>query len=517
MLAHQENLLRSKLSSKFVLLDFQYDMVIKFQEVPFVLCGDDMGLGKTYEGIALDRLKRLLAGYPEGYYAKTLVITVKGMIGKFARTYRQAMPNLLVKELDPKNRTDFSECVRFGSHDVYIMHWDALRLMPELAQREWFHIIADEVHKVKSRKAQVTRALKKLKTKHKLGMSGTPGDNKPDDLWSPLNWLYPKKFTSYWGFVKQFCDFEQKQSRDGVGYFKMKGIRNEGLLQREMAPFFIRRRKEEVLDDLPEKYYDQVWIDLTPRQRKIYDDMRKRQLAWIGEEEDTPFAAAKAVTKLMRLQQIACGDIRVDKVWKTFRNKHFDPARRIEEYDPLDPRGTNWQFRKALVDEYHIQEESTKLNMAMDLIDQAGSGSVIIFTWWRDVVAMMLTRLQKADITHCSVTGVSSKQQRDNAVELFQAGKRQVFVGTYAGREGVDLFRSSTEIFIDRAWNPTWNRQAEDRAHRIGQKNAVQVIDIMARNTVDLGRHQQIQQKWTWLQMMMGDSVLDYQEKLQEA
>ena len=515
VVTHQDNLLRSKLSSKFVLLDFQYEMVTQFKDVPSVLCGDDMGLGKTYEAIALDRLKRLLAGYPEGYYAKTLVITVKGMIGKFGRTYRKAMPHLNVIELDPKNRAPFVEAVAKGTMDVYVMHWDALRLMPELARREWFHIIADEVHKAKSRKAQVTRALKKLKTKHKLGLSGTPGDNKPDDLWSPLNWLYPRKFTSYWGFVKQFCDFEKKETKDGFGYFKMKGIRNEKLLQREMAPFFIRRRKEEVLDDLPEKYYDQIWVDLLPKQRKIYDDMRKKQLAWIGEEGDTPFVAAKAVTKLMRLQQIACGSSRIDKVWKTFRNKLFDPNRPVEEYDPLDPRGTNWQFRKALVEEYHIEEQSTKLDAVMDVVDNT-NGSIIIFTWWRDVVAMMQERLRKVDITYCSITGESSKRQRDDAVELFQAGKRQVFVGTYAGREGIDLFRSSTEIFIDRAWNPTWNRQAEDRAHRIGQKNAVQVIDIMARNTVDLGRHQQIQQKWTWLQMMMGDKVLDYQEKLQE-
>lgn len=510
-----ENKLRWKLSSRFVLHDFQYEMVMKFKTIPNALCGDDMGLGKTYEGIALDRLKRLLAGYPTGFYAKTLVVTTKSMIGTWREEYAKTMPNMEVVTIDPKNRSTFEMAVTRGEGDIFVCHWDVLRMMPVLTNRVWFHVIADEVHKIKNRKTQVTHALKKIKTTHKLGLSGTPADNKPDDLWSVLNWLYPKKFTSYWSYVKQFCEFVELETKDGNGYRKMTGIRNEKMLQREMAPFFIRRRKEEVLKDLPDKYYTQVWVDLSPTQRRAYDAMRKEQLAWVGKNLDQPVAAPVAIAQLVRLQQFALGNIRIDEVQKTFRNKLFDPARLEEEYDPFDPKGKNWKLRKGIVTEYHIEDPSPKCDMAMEIIGGTNQ-SIVLFTGFRDVAWMMAHRLKQAGITYGVITGEHSKVHRDRVRESFQAGRTQVFVGTFAAREGITLHRSSTEIFLDRVWSPSWNRQAEDRCHRIGQKNAVQVIDIMARNTVDLGRHQQFQQKWTWLQMMFGDKTLDYQKQMQE-
>jgi SNF2 family DNA or RNA helicase len=509
-ITHQENLLRSKLSSRFVLREFQYEMVEKYKDVPAVLCGDDMGLGKTYEAIALDRLKRLRSNELN---AKTLVVTTLTMVDTWRREYAKTMPNMKVCCIDPKNRGLFEAAVMSGSADVYVCHWDILRMMPALASRHWFHIIGDEIHKVKNRKAQVTQAFKKIKGDHKLGLSGTPGDNRPDDLWSVLNWLYPKKFTSYWNFTRDFCNYLELKTSSGNGYRKMLGVRNENMLHREMAPFFIRRRKEEVLKDLPEKYYSQVWVDLTPKQRKAYDQMRKSQLAWVGENFERPLAAPIAISQLIRLQQFALGNVRIDDVLKTFRNNRFDPTRIEEPYDPF--QHTNWRTRQEIVPEYHIEEESAKLNVAMNLIEDTDD-SIVVFTQFRDVAHMLAARLHKAKITYGLVTGDVAKHHRDRVVGEFQDKQRRIFVGTFAAREGLTLTASSTEIFIDRAWSPSWNRQAEDREHRIGQTNAVHVIDIMARNTVDLGRHQQIRQKWTWLQKMFGDKVMDYQEEMQE-
>lgn len=504
-----------KLKSNFVLRDFQHIMVQKFKEVPQALCGDDMGLGKTYEAIALDRLKRLRAGYPNGYVAKTLVVTTFSMLDTWKEELATTMPHLKVEVIDPKDRDTFIRAVQLGTADYYICHWDVLRMrgMEALAQRHWFHIIGDEIHKIKNRATQVTRCFKKIRGENKLGLSGTPGDNKPDDLWSPLNWLYPNKFSSYWAFFKYYCDYINLETPSGNGYRKITGVRNEKHLHREMAPFFIRRRKEEVLQELPDKYYKQVWVDLSPAQRRAYDQMRKMQLTWVGSQLETPIAAPIMIAQLIRLQQFALGMIRVDRVQKMERNKYFNPDFPEVPYDG-DWR-VNWKSRHAWVDEYHIEDPSSKIDAAQDIIRNARSDMpLVVFTQFKDVAKLLAQRLHKDKISYGVITGDHSKSQRDDVRRDFQAGKRQVFIGTIGScREGLTLTKGSTEIFIDRAWSPSWNRQAEDRCHRIGQPNAVEVIDIMARNTVDLGRHQQIQQKWTWLQQMFGDKTFDYQKK----
>lgn len=511
-------------------------MVKKFSNPkwPNVLCGDDMGLGKTLEAIELDRVKRLNSIGPSFLGpekpgtitggAKTLILAPLTPVGSWEDHYSWCLPEMRVAALDPKNRGAFLRAVGQGKHDIYLMHWDALRLMPELAEREWFHIIGDEIHKVKNRKAQVTRALKKLRTAHKLGLSGTPADNKPDDLWSILNWLYPKLFGSYWRFYKSYVDYDVHPAH---GYKIVNGVRNAGHLQRTIEPFFIRRRKEEVLDDLPDKYYTSVWVDLTPQQRKAYDQMRKHMLAWVGENEEKPLAAPVVVTQLLRLQQFALATIDTERYTKRTRNKKYNPElvkRYHAEYGPEAPVPSELksQFIRYFEDpnalRYLLLEPSSKIDALMDIVEELDDeASLGVFTYFKGAVDLAAKRLADQGTSFGIITGDIEKPDRDNMVRDFQAGHRQVIVGTIgAMREGITLTRASTVVFLDRAWSPSWNRQAEDRFHRIGQKNAVNVIDIMARNTVDLGRKQQVELKWTWIQKLLGDKTLDYQKELND-
>ena len=110
-------------------------------------------------------------------------------------------------------------------------------------------------------------------------------------------------------------------------------------------------------------------------------------------------------------------------------------------------------------------------------------------------------------VTHGLFTGDQTQVDKDRLVDSFQAGDTQVFAGTIAaGGEGITLTASSTVIFLDRAWRPTANIQAEDRLHRDGQKSAVQVIDILAKNTIDPDRKAKIDTKWSWLRELLGDN-----------
>lgn len=427
----------------FAPLPFQQELVDKLKDKKSRLIGDDMGLGKTVEGMLLDMEARKKEG---------------------ARHKK-----LRVLSLNPKNRKQFEDELLKNNYDVFICHWEALRLMPNLGKVKFLHVIADECHRAKNRKAQQTRALKKIKTTYKTGMSGTPADNKPHDLWSILNWLWPSYYTSYWAFYKFYVKFEVGYPE---GYHKIVGIQNIEKLQAEMKPWYMRRLKEDVLKDLPDKYYQDVYVELAPKQRAAYNKMKKDLIAWVGEHEDQPLVAPVVIAQLTRLQQFALA------------YASFNDEGRLIMTDP-----------------------SSKLDALMEMIEDGPEDKQwVVFSQFKQVAYLLSQRLAAKQISHGTLTGDTKQGDRGALVEDFQSGRVRVFVGTIAaGGVGITLTAASTVVFLDRAWSPALNKQAEDRLHRYGQKNAVQVIDIMARNTVDLGRRQTIEQKWEWIRKILGD------------
>jgi len=513
---------------QYTLHAFQEVMVEKALKVPVFMCGDDMGLGKTIEGMEVDRRRRLAAG-KQGWHALTLVVTTLSGTDVWTQHYADFLPNIPTYTIDPKNRPAFERLVRAGRPGIYIVHWDALRMLPSLKERRWFHIIGDEIHRIKNRKAQTTVHFKRLKSDFRLAMSGTPGDNKPDDMWSPLNWILPRQFGSYWNFLKYYCEFKRHEEH---GYKIITGVRNVQHFHKLIEPYWIRRRKEQVAKELPEKQYDIRYVDLYPAQRRAYDQMRKKALAWVGENEDQIVPAPVVVTQLMRLQQFAVSGIEVEQSTKRVRNKHYDPTKpQVEEKDVQDWGqyvqhkwgsgktwvGDNWLYRTLPITIYKMVDPSAKLDYLMDMLKDIDldENPIVVFTQFKRATTLLGERLTKAGIPFGLVTGDVQKSDRDEAVRAFQAGRTKVFVGTIGScRESITLTRSHTIIFIDRAWSPSWNRQAEDRCHRLGQTLSVQVIDLVARNTVDLGRMSKYMLKWTWLQSMFGDKTFDYQKKL---
>jgi len=500
--------LDEQLRPGYELFPFQQEAVDKFAALDYVLCGDDMGLGKTLEAIATDREWRLKKGTTK---SKTLIVAPLTVLSSWVQHYRWAMPNLKVYCIDPKNREGFKAALKKPYH-VYLIHYDALRLVQEsLARTEWFNVILDECHRIKNRKSQMTRAVKMMRPENRFAASGTPADSKPHDLWSVLNWLQPRKYTSYWKFYKTHVMYELTPQ----GYHKITGAKNVDQLQSDIGPFYLRRRKEEVLKDLPEKYYTTQWVDLTPAQRKAYDEMRKTQLTWVTDNKgnEVPLPAPEAIAKLTRLQQFAVGSIEVEQYKKRQLNKRWDPNKPTEVFDrerQYDPKH-NWKWREVVAVRYNIIDPSAKISAAMDLIENSAE-PVVIFSQFKSAINLLASHMSKEGMPHGLITGDVPERARANHIVNFQAGRLKCIAGTIqAGGVGITLTRASHVVFIDRSWKQAINRQAEDRLHRVGQKNAVQVTDIMARNTVDLGKDQQLKEQWTWLQQILGDSVYDYQ------
>jgi SNF2 family DNA or RNA helicase len=454
------------------LYEFQDELVEDLWQFKSRAIGDEMGLGKTREGIALDlkdREHRLTPQFDLRHLNKTLVVAPLSVHSTWEDTWKLLAPHLRVLTIDPKNRAYFESQLLKDEYDVFIVHWEALRLMPALGVVHFLHIIADEAHRAKNRKAQQTRALKKIKTFYKTAMSGTLADNKPQDLWSILNWLWPTKYTSYWNFYKAYIKYEVMYPQ---GYHKMLGVQNIDRLQAEMRPWYRRRLKKDVLKDLPDKYYTDIYVDLHPKQRKAYDEMKKNLIAWVGEHEGTPLVAPVVIAQLVRLQQFASGYM----YWDEERQK------------------------------FMLSEPSSKLDALTEILQDNSDEQFVVFSNFKGAITLLDRRLEAARESYGVLTGDTKQADRGRLVEAFQRGDTRIFAGTIAaGGLGISLTAASKVVFLDRNWSPALNLQAEDRPHRIGQKNALQVIDIMARNTIDFGRRQKLIEKWSWLKQILGD------------
>ena len=498
------------------LYDFQKECVGKLSNPSLTsrLVGDEMGLGKTLEAVAID--VRLRDGFGETM-GKTLIVAPLSVHDHWRKHVLMIWPNARIFVIDRKDRPGFVRALRQG-YEVYICHYEALRLkdtQPAIRSVLWFHIIADEVHRIKNRKAQQTRAIKALRAKYRTGLSGTPADNKPQDLWSVLHWLYPKVWTSYWRYVNIYCEqktYDRETGRElspaevalgggssyGTTFKKIVGVNKATtpFLLKEMAPYYVRRLKAEVLTELPPKYHTDIVVELPPRQRRAYDQMRKDMLAWVGEHEDQALSAPVVIAQLVRLQQFALAS--PDISWKYVITRRARELAAKNGTEPVPER------RMVVV----LEDPSAKLDALEEIIEDNEDEPIVVFSQSRSMVDLVAARLTSKKIEVGRYTGTVPQAERDLYVERFQQGDLRVLAGTIAaGGESITLHRASTVVFLDRHWSPAKNVQAEDRLHRVGQREAVQVIDIIAKDTVDLGRRAVIASKWRTLKFLLGDTV----------
>lgn len=491
---------------KLELYGFQQESVNRLYNIRNVLIGDDMGIGKTAQAIALDLKRRKIKD--EWKHGKTLVVAPLGVVKNWAREIR-AWSDLSVTTIDRKNRNPFLADVWRGKHDVYVMHWPGLRLMPELAKFKWFHVIGDECHFLQNRKSKQSIALKRIQATFKTGLSGTPAFDKPDDLWSVLNWLYPSFWNSYWNYFDRYVQWINCN-----GYKTITGVANEFELQMQMRGFYIRRLKQEVIKDLPDIIGPTRHIvDLTPKQRKAYNSMRDNMIAWIGQNEDQEIDVSVIIAKLTRLQQFACayGEIVTDLKPKRIQSEDAHRVWKAREEGRIDDNGyfIDEHGKRTLFphEKMVLTDPSSKIDAVMDII-QATNKQIVVFSQFSQVIDLLVERLKNNKITFGKYIGSTSTEDRNNIVEDFKTRKIQIFAGTLgAGGTGLDgLQVSDTVIFIDRSWSASVNNQAIARLHRIGQKNAVHVIDIIAGNTIDSKRIEQINMQWSWIKTLLGEN-----------
>jgi SNF2 family DNA or RNA helicase len=331
----------------------------------------------------------------------------------------------------------------------------------------------------------------KLKARHRLPMSGTLSGDKPQNFWSALHFAYPKQFSSYWKFYKRYVVDEIDYANGG--FRKFIGVQNIEELHDIIRPFYIRHLKMERCCDahpegampwLGEKLYDTIWVDLVPAQRRVYEEMRKSMVAWVGEHEDTPLVAQVAVAQMVRLSQMAL-------------------AMPLIGEDGM-----------VLLD-----LPSTKADAILEVLEDHPDQKFVICSSSTKFAYLLHRRLGQKKIASVVLSGDTPDSERHGMVARFATDENQAFIGVIkAMGEGIDGLQhaTSTMIFADRDWSAMWNKQCEDRIHRDGQRGQVQIIDVMARNTVDLGRQQKLVQKWSWILALLNGHISQVDPEVEE-
>jgi len=423
------------------LYPYQQDAVDAMYQAESFLLADEMGLGKTVS--VLMEVRRRLEYIPvEEMYV--LVVCPKSVIPVWQQHFHWLLPELMAKQ-------------------VVITNYEQIRVDPSrYMSTYWQYIIVDEAHFIKSRNALRTKAVKRLRAHYKRALTGTPVVNRPDEMWSILNWLWPQEYKSYWKFFELFCEY---WTHPTIGYKKVTGVKNVAALHGMLEGRMLRRLKHDVLIELPDKYYTTIPVTLGTAQHRVYEEMRKESLAWVGEHENEPIAAPVVIARLQRLRMFAGAY-----------------AERFEGH-------------------VRLTEPSAKLDALDDILADT-EGPVVVFSMFRQMIDLASARIKEP---HSVLTGKTPQAQRGQMVGDFQDGTTNVFLGTIpAGGVGITLHRASTVVFLDRSWSPADNVQAEDRLHRIGQKNAVQVILLAAENTVDQQVEAKLELKWSWIRKMLG-------------
>jgi hypothetical protein len=401
---------------------------------------DDMGLGKTVQVLALlESRRQLREANAADRPGPSLVVVPKSLVFNWKEEAARFTPKLRV--LDHTGMARSREGESFGDYDLIITTYGTLRHDALLFKDLRFdYCILDEAQAIKNAFSESAKAARLLRADHRLALSGTPVENHLGELWSLFEFLNPGMLGS-------------------ASVFRLTGAaaRNpepetRTLLARALRPFILRRTKEQVARDLPQKLEQTLFCELEPAQRKQYDELRdyyRQSLRERIEREGLNKAKIQVLEALLRLRQVACHPGLLDK------NKTGQTSAKL---DMLLPQLTE------------VLEEGHK---------------VLVFSQFTQFLAIVRERLDRERIPYEYLDGKT--RNRQERVERFQNDPecRLFLISLKAGGLGLNLTAAEYVYLLDPWWNPAVEAQAIDRTHRIGQTRSVFAYRLIARDTVE--------------------------------
>lgn len=420
------------------------------------ILADDMGLGKTVQCLAfLDRQsgRRPSSDLPlaEGDHSRSihsdsstlkptiteretsLLIAPKSLLENWQLEAKKFTPGLKVLIHSGSNRDQSGQV--FKHYDLIVTTYQTmLKDIEVLHQIEWGTVVADEAQMIKNPAALVSKAIKSLRARFRLAMTGTPIENSIEDLYSISDFVNP-------GFLT---------GRRKTKKFQL-DEHSRAAMARAFKPIILRRTKDQVLKDLPAKTEQIISVNLEPKQLKIYNELKRyyqSQLLKEVHEKGIEKSQIQILAALTRLRQAA-----------------------------LHP---------GLIEPKLKKMKSSKFEVVLSMLDEilAENQKVLIFSQFTSLLGLLKAELKCRKINFCYLDGQTKKRQQ--IVDDFKASDQSVFlISLKAGGVGLNLVEANYVFLLDPWWNPAVESQAIDRVHRIGQQRAVNAYRFIAKNTVE--------------------------------
>ena len=389
------------------------------------ILADDMGLGKTIQILAFLQGRKEKSGLP------SLVVAPKSLVFNWMDEAAKFTPDLKVVAYSGAGRTKVSKTL--AKADIIVTTYGTLRTdIEKIREMEFDVAIIDEAQAIKNRESQSAGAVKQIRATHRLALTGTPIENSLSDLFSILEFTSPGLLS-----LRQ----EKDLTRD-----------TQNMLGKMLKPFLLRRTKEKVLTELPEKSEQVLFCEMSTEERAMYNGLRDHYRASLaGQIEKSGLGKSKihVLEALLRLRQAAC-----------------HPGL-------VDPEKKSMPSAKLSLLLSHIQE-----------VTQEGH-KALVFSQFTSLLDIVRTDMDREGIVYEYLDGQT--MDRKSPVERFQTDpKCQVFlISLKAGGVGLNLTAADYVFILDPWWNPAVEAQAIGRAHRLGQSQKVFAYRMIARGTVE--------------------------------
>ncbi len=402
------------------------------------LIGDEMGLGKTLQAITLSVLKKEIFGFK-----KVLVITLASLKEQWKREIeRFTDEKAVIVAGTPRQRKDvyttdpsFFKITNYEAvlRDVTIIR----RFKPDL-------VILDEAQRIKNFNTKTADAVKLLPRKHALVLTGTPLENKLEDVYSIVQFLDPHMLSPLWQFAADH--FMLSRSKKG----KILGYRNLDLLHEKLKSIVIRRKKEAVLRDLPDEVVNNYYLELSREQADIHAGYAQLLMPLLNKKYLTPVDLQRMMKLLLKMRQVCNTTYLID------RETNISP--KLKELE-------------GILDELVLQNDR----------------KVVIFTEWTTMTYLIAKHLSRVGIPFVELTGKIPVKKRQALIDEFTNNPAcKVFLSTDAGGTGLNLQAADCVINFELPWNPAKMNQRIGRVNRIGQQSrCVNVVNLITKNSIE--------------------------------
>lgn len=387
---------------------------------------DDMGLGKTLQALIVLRMRQHLG--------PALVVVPKSVVTNWQEEVARFAPELEVVVFDhPAERETLIQGARAGQ--IVLVNYGMLgSLSQALKSRRWSSMVLDEAQQIKNAGTQRAKLLFQLDGDFRLALSGTPIENHLGELWSLFSFINP-------GLLGSLGEFKRRFGK------AVKDPQHMAMLRAVISPFILRRLKQQVLTELPDKTEIIHHISLSPEERQLYEATRREVVQQVQSADGR--ALMHVLSGLTRLRRLCCSPQLVMPEWS---------------------------------------QTSSKLDEAMALLDEAidGGHRVLVFSQFVDLLSLLRSRIEQRQWDYCYLDGGCSAKSRQESILRFRHEAVPLFlISLKAGGTGLNLTQADTVLHLDPWWNPAVEDQASDRAHRMGQTQPVTVYRLVCEQTVE--------------------------------